>query len=138
MGIALKQAIGLGTHLRVLAALAMSLAVCGCASISERTQAYLGTPSYAPVNPSLVQVLSVEPSRPFVRLGEIMLSVDGNPSREQLEARLRASAAALGASAVYIASDQTHVFPAAYWDYWGPPAAAYWQRIIVGIAIRYK
>jgi hypothetical protein len=127
-----------GSLFRISLVLMAWLTLCGCASISDHTQAYLGTPRYAPVDPGMVQVLNAAPSRPFERLGEIMLSAEGDPSREQLEARLRARAAGLGASAVYIVSDQTHVYPVAYWDYWGPSAAADWQRLIVGIAIKYK
>jgi len=36
--------------------LAAALVVCGCASISESTHAYLGTPQLAPFNPNTVQV----------------------------------------------------------------------------------
>ena len=138
MNAAFIQLMKKGSRFRISLALVAWLTLCGCASISDHTQAYLGTPRYAPVDPGMVQVLNAAPSRPFERLGEIMLSADGNPSREQLEARLRVRAAGLGASAVYIVSDQTRIYPVAYWDYWGPAAAADWQRLIVGIAIKYK
>lgn len=108
----------------------------GCASISENTHAYLGIARYPPTAPASVVVLPTPPKQPVVRLGEVILSVDGNPARDKLEAKLRAGAARLGANGVYIASDQTHIYPVEYWDYWGTTDEEYWHRIIVGVAFR--
>lgn len=117
-----------------LAAAGMILA--GCATITENSHEYLGTPHYPPTAPASVVVLTAPPKEPIIRLGEVILSVDGNPPRERLEARLRAGAAQLGADGVYIASDQTHIYPVEYWDYWGPADDEYWNRLIVGVAFR--
>ena len=94
--------------------------LCGCASISESTHAYLGSPQAAPTNPNRVQVLAAQSKEPIDRLGEIILSVDGNPSRRKLEGKLKAGAARLGATGVYVVSDQTHIYPVTYWDWYGP------------------
>lgn len=110
----------------------------GCASISEDTHAYLGTPRFPPTNPAQVQVLAVEPKQPAVRLGEIVLSAYGNPPAQKLEAKIRAGAAQLGADGVYIVSDQTHIYPMFYWDCWGPAADEEWNRLIVGVAYKNK
>ena len=115
------------------------LAFCGCASITVQTHAYLGSPHLPPTDPASVPILAAEPPQPKVRLGEVILSLDGNPPREQVEYRLKAEAAQLGADGVFIVSDRTHIIPIEYWDYWGPAGYAEdWHRVIVGVAFRYK
>jgi len=122
-----------------MSALAAVLTVCGCASISEHTHAYLGSPQYPPTNPNNVLVLAAEPKEPKEPLGEIILWVQGDPSRQQLEAKLREAAARLGADAVFIASDRTHIHPILYWDWWGPAGTSEeWDRHVVGVAIKFK
>ncbi len=108
----------------------------GCASISASTHAYLGTPKYPPTNPAQVQLLAAEPKQPKVRLGEIILSVYGNPPELKLETKIKAGAARLGADGVYIVSDRTHIYPIYYWDCWGPGAGEEWNRLIVGVAFK--
>jgi len=110
----------------------------GCASISENTHAYLGSPQLAATSPDTVQIFTTEPTQPKERLGEIILSVEGNPSRQKLESKLKAGAAQLGATGVFIVSDRTHVYPVAYWDYYGSETSEYWHRLIVGIAFKNK
>jgi hypothetical protein len=115
------------------------LLLAGCASISEYTKVYLGTPTYPPTNPAAIQILSAEPKRPTERLGEIMLDVDGTPSRERLEHRLKAAAAKLGANAVFVVYDKIHVFPVVYVDWWGPTTMGEdLRRNIVAVAVKYK
>ena len=119
--------------------LAASLALCGCASISVETKAYLGSPGYAPSDPAKVQILASEPKEPKDRLGEVRLSVAKSPSREKLEEKLRQAAAKLGADAVYVAYDKTHVFPLVYVGWGGPGAVSEeTRREIVAVAIKYK
>ena len=115
---------------------AAALIFCGCATISENTHAYLGSPQLAPTTPTAVQILTSEPKQPVERLGEIILSVDGNPPRQKLENKLKAAAARLGASGVFIVSDRTHIYPITYWDCWGPATSEDWHRLIVGIAFK--
>jgi hypothetical protein len=115
-----------------------ALIFCGCASISENTHAYLGSPRYAPSNPTNIVVFAAEPKQPNQPLGEIILSVEGNPPREKLEGKLRAAAAKLGADGVFIVSDRTHIYPMIYWDCWGPERVEDWQRVIVGVAFKNK
>ena len=123
-----------GGVLMVSAALIFS----GCASISENTHAYLGSPQLAPTNADTVQVFMSEPKQPKERLGEVILSVEGNPSREKLEHRLKVEAAKLGATGVFIVSDRTHIYPVTYLDYWGPEGYEYLHRVIVGIVFKNK
>jgi hypothetical protein len=113
--------------------------LCGCASVRVQSHAYLASPRYSPTPPGTVQILPEEPNQPKDRLGEIILSVSGNPSRETLETKLRNAAAALGANAVFIASDKTRLYPVVYYDWWYPP----WvyqesTRNIIGVAIHMK
>lgn len=123
----------------VWAALVMAgMLLAGCATISEQTHPDLGSPQVAPTATQSVQLLTAPPKEPYVRLGEVILSVDGNPPREKLEQRLKASAAKLGADGVFISSDQTHIYPMEYVGYWGPCGDEYWHRIIIGVAFKNK
>jgi hypothetical protein len=116
--------------------LAAAMILCGCATISESSHAYLGSPAVAPTTPEQVQIHAAEPKLPKERLGEIILSVDGNPSRQRLEHKFKTAAAKMGATGVFIVSDKTHIYPYAYWDWWGPVASEDWHRLIVGVAFR--
>lgn len=117
---------------------AAGLLFAGCATISENTHAYLGSPHYAPTQPGTVQVFAAEPKTPKERLGEVILSIEGNPPREKIEQRLKTAAARLGADGVFIVSDKTHVYPVVYWDYWGPTTDEDWHRLVVGVAFKNK
>jgi hypothetical protein len=122
----------------IFAAALAAWALAGCATISENTRAYLGSPQMAPSNPSNVQIFASEPARAKERLGEIMLSVEGNPPRAKVEEKLRKAAATLGADGVFVVSDQTHVSPWVYWDWCGPVTSEDWHRVIVGVAFKNK
>ena len=89
--------------------LVAALALCGCASISEHTYAYLGSPQLSATNPERVRIFAAEPKQPKERLGEISLAIEGNPSREKIEHRLQVAAARLGADGVFIAVSYTHL-----------------------------
>jgi hypothetical protein len=115
------------------------LLLAGCAGISETNHAYLGVPTYPPTTPDHIQILRADPKQPNERLGEIILSADGNPSREALETKLKHGAASMGADAVLVVYDKTHVFPIVYGNYWGPGGVTEdTRRNVVGVAIKYK
>jgi hypothetical protein len=121
----------------------LSLAVAvltGCASISQRTNAYLGAPKYPASDPAVIQILQAEPNQPKERLGEIILTVEGEPSRDALEKKLREGAARLGADAVFIVHDKMHIFPMVYGDWWWGPMGVTEDahRKIVGVAVKLK
>ena len=125
---------------RSFLALGTGILLAGCASVSENTHAYLGIPHYSPVDPNRVQVLQAEPKEDKVRLGEIILAVDGKPAREDIEKKIRVAAAKLGADGAFIIYDRTHIFPVVYSDYWWGTS---WvsqdsTRNIVAIAFKYK
>lgn len=117
---------------------ACALLFTGCASISETTHAYIGLPEIAPTTPDTVQVYAAEPKQPKDRLGEIILSIDGNPARQKIEQSLKIAAARLGADGVFVVSDKTHIYPMVYWDYWGPETSEDWHRLIVAVAFKNK
>jgi hypothetical protein len=112
----------------------------GCSAVYQRTHAYLGTPHYPPSNPATVQILLEEPKQPKERLGEISLTVEGEPKREAIENKLKEGAAKLGADAVFIVYDKVHVYPLVYYDWWWGPMGTTEtsDRRIVGVAIKYK
>lgn len=116
------------------------LLAAGCASISTRTNAYLGSPKYAPSNPTSVDILQSEPKGPKERLGEIVLTVEGEPSRDDLERKLKEGAAKLGADAVFIVYDKMHIFPVVYGDWWWGPMGVSEDahRKIVAVAVKTK
>jgi hypothetical protein len=121
------------------ALLASVMLLSGCASIQEQTQPYLGVPRYPPSAPEAVQILAAEPNQSKDRLGEIILTVEGNPSREELEKKLKTAAARLGADAAFVVYDKTHIFPVVYYDYWAPPwVTTDARRSIVAVAIKSK
>lgn len=120
--------------------MAALLTLCGCSSIDVNSKVYLGLPKYAPADPTKVAILAAEPKQANERVGEIMLSVQGNPSREKLEDKLKHAAARLGADAVFVLQDKTHVFPVVYAGWWSGPygVSETFSRDIVGAAIKYK
>jgi hypothetical protein len=116
--------------------LAATVMLCGCATIYENSHAYLGSPQLAPTTPDQVKIYPAEPKQPKVTLGEIILSIEGNPPRQKVEEKLKKAAAKLGADGVFIASDKTHIYPVVYWDYYGATSAEDWHRMVVGVAFK--
>jgi hypothetical protein len=116
------------------------LVCAGCSGITASTHAYLGIPKYPPIDPNKVQILREEPKQPIDRLGEIILGAEGGVNRDALEKELKRRAAELGANAVIVVYDKTHVFPVVYVDwYWGPSGvSSETHRDIVALAVRYK
>ncbi len=122
------------------AGLAAWLAV-GCSSLSDRTIQYVGAPRPARTDPVQVELLREEPKRAFDRLGEIVVeaSLSPPPAIEKIESRLREKAASLGADAIFLVTDQTQVTGSQWWGpYWAPSVTPTQNRILVGIAIKYR
>jgi hypothetical protein len=113
----------------------------GCfPAIKDSVNRYSDAPALPPTT-AWVQVVRVEPFRPYDKLGEIELEATTNPaeSNENIENRLRAGGASLGADAVVISYDT--ILPAKEGS-----TSAYaskrrdhdWKRRIVGVAIKYR
>ncbi|CAN7586950.1 hypothetical protein LJR277_004128 [Pseudomonas sp. LjRoot277] len=126
----------------LIAALITSvLGLSACASVDAQTTAYVGVEHPAPTLPSEVQVLRAEPTRPNVRLGEILIdaTVDPAPPITQVEQKLREEAAKLGADAVVVVYD--HIQPVAAYVtglLWSRDIETIQGRKLKGIAIKYQ
>jgi hypothetical protein len=124
--------------LNVLGAVLLASLATGCNTVYVQSKQYLGVPNYPPTDPASVQVLQTQPTAPHVRLGEITLQPQGNPTKAQMEAKLRLAASKMGANAVVIVADQTMVFGATVMGpWWGRTVSPDVGRVIVGVAIRY-
>lgn len=121
--------------------MASALALSACATVDAQTTAYVGVEHPAPTVASQVQVLRVEPTRPNVRLGEILIdaSIDPAPPITEVEQKLREQAATLGADAVVVVYD--HIQPVAAYvtgPLWSRDIETIQGRKLKGIAIRYQ
>jgi hypothetical protein len=83
---------------------------------------YPDAPRFAATDPAQVGLLRKQPSRGFVRLGEVWIRPTPDMDRFSVEGILRDRAAGMGADALIIVTDR----------------ADSGQREIVGIAIRYR
>jgi hypothetical protein len=115
-------------------------ALAGCSHVASSTSRYSNAPTLAPYG-GWVQIMRVEPWRPYQALGEIVLDVTvmHPASQEMVDGKLRASAAELGADAVLVTLDR--VRPAS--DAYDNSAATRrrdtdWTRKVVGVAIKYR
>ena len=121
-----------------LATMVLVSLLAGCAYVSVQSRRYLAVPSYPPTDPASVQILRAPPTQPHERLGEISLQPEGNPSVQEMEAKLREAAAKMGAEAVVIVADRMHymgAFVSGPW--WGREISPIYGRVIVGVAIKY-
>ncbi len=124
---------------RIRAALTLAgLLLVGCSSVSVRTQPYLGVQRYPASDPARVEILGKEPERPKDRLAEIFLDIEGSPSRDAIEAKLKEAVAELGGDAAFIVFDQTRLFPVVYADPYGTTVSETARRGIVAVAIKYR
>lgn len=131
----------LQTPLLTTALIASVLALASCATVDAQTTAYVGVEHPAPTLANEVQIMRVAPTRPFVRLGEILIdaSVDPAPPITQVEEKLREQAATLGADAVVVVYDQIQPV-AAYVSgpLWSRDINTIQGRKLKGIAIKYQ
>jgi hypothetical protein len=117
-----------------------SVVLAACSSVSASTRVYPGAPSFAPTDPSAVEVLRSEPAIPYARLGEITVSLQGNPSQQELSQTLQKQAAQLGATAVVLVFDGSQSYGVMYsGPLWSPAdPSAYGQQVLIAVAIRYN
>ena len=115
-------------------------ALTGCNTVSTSHTQDIGGPKYPPSDPSSVQILRTEPTRPHVRLGE----VQAEPSSESvdvtlIEAALRKEAAKLGADAAVVVADRTQVTGAyVTGPWWGRSVDTVQGRVVIAVAIKYQ
>ena len=109
------------------------VAVSACGGVSASTRMYPGAPTFAPTDPAAVEVLRNEPAMPYVRLGEITLSLQGNPSQQE-------QAAQMGATAVVLVFDGSQSYGVIYsGPLWSPAdPSSYGTQVLIAVAIRYS
>ncbi len=115
------------------------LLLLSCSGVSASTRMYPGAPTFAPTDPSAVEVLRTEPAVPYVRLGEVTLSLQGNPSQQQLSQALQKQAAQMGATAVVLVFDGSQSYGVMYsGPLWSPAdPSSYGTQVLIAVAIRY-
>lgn len=120
---------------------ALALALTACSSIDARTTEYVGAPHLAPTLPGNVEILRIEPTRPHVRLGEIVVDAgtDASASVSEIEQKLRSEAAGIGGDAVVVVYDRIQPV-AAYVSgpLWDRDFHSIEGRKLKGIVIRYN
>lgn len=122
----------------VLLAMA-ALVLPGCSSVSATTRTYPGAPTFAPTDPSSVEILRSEPAIPYVKLGEVTLSLQGNPSQDALTEALKKQAAAMGATGALLVYDGSQAFGVMYsGPAWAPADPTQLGQVLIAIAIRYN
>lgn len=110
----------------------------GCSNVSVETRQYLGIPTYPPTDPASVEILHSMPNIPIERIGEIILEPWGNPSKKDMEQKLKEAAAQLGANAAVIVSDRTRLMGGyVTGPRWNGEIIPEYGRVIIAVAIRY-
>jgi hypothetical protein len=120
-------------------ALAGLVLTSGCNTVSIRSKQSVGEPSYAASNPVAIAILHEPPSRPFVRLGQIIAepSSDG-VSMQQIEAALQKAAAKWGANAIVIVRDRNQITKVyIHGPLYHRSFETVQGRVVIGVAIRY-
>jgi hypothetical protein len=131
----------LTTLLRGLLLLVVAGVLVSCATIDATTTQYVGAPHFPPSNPATVEILRSEPIRPHERLGEIVVdaSTEPAPPIAEVEDKLRAEAAKLGADAVVVVLDRVQPVGAFVSGPWfGRDVDVIKGRKVVGVAIKYR
>ena len=112
----------------------------GCKSVTTTSSRNATAPTHAAVDPSTVQILQVNPARPFVRLGEVRVQTSSlKVTVPEVENALRKEAAKMGADAVVVTDDKTQLTGAQ--EAGGRLERMYSEtddRVAVGVAIKFK
>ena len=112
-----------------------------CATIDATVTQYAGAPHFPPTNPAAVEILRVELIRPHEHLGEVEVDASAQPAPpiEEVEAKLRAEAAKLGADAIVVVFDRLQpvgAFVSGPWFGWDVDVIK--GRKVGGVAIKYR
>ena len=123
----------------VLAGLSLCM-LTGCQTVSTSYTQDLGTPTYPPTNPAMVQILRTEPTRAHIQIGQVR----AEPSTPEMpvtkiEAALQKAAAKIGADAAVVIYDRTQNEGAMVVGGWANRTVVPIEgRVIVAIAIKYQ
>ena len=128
-------------EMKTMVLLAASLALGACGGLSASSRMYPGAPTFSPTDASAVEVLRSEPVIPYVRLGEVTVSLQGNPSQQAISQALQKQAAQMGATGVVLVFDGSQSMGVMYsGPLWSPPPpdpSMQSQQVVIGVAIRY-
>lgn len=110
-----------------------------CSSVTATTRTYPGAPTFPPTDPASVEILRNEPAIPYVKLGEVTLSLQGKPSQDDLTQALKKQAAAMGATGALLVYDGSQAFGVMYsGPAWAPADPTQLGQVLIAIAIRYN
>ena len=111
----------------------------GCATVPTVTTPSGTTQTFPPTDPTQVQILSVEPTRPCIQLGQIRANPEGeNKPSEQIKAAMQLAGSKLGADAVVIIHDEKHVVGAIMTGPWYDRSLDQIHGwVVIGEAIKY-
>ncbi len=117
------------------------LAIAGCAGTNVSTTPYPNVGDFPPTEPARVQILRAEPARPHVKLGEITVDASSSPppTPQEVDGKLRAAAAKLGADAAVVVVDTTQPgLPVAGGTWWGRTPMSRTAREVIAVAVKYR
>ena len=103
-----------------------------------RVRMFPGTPHFRSTSPQSVDLLRREPSRPHIAFAELVYRPSPRVSRHEVDWVLRERAARIGADALIIETD--NVYRESVWasPYRRIRSFPQYERVIVGVAIRYR
>lgn len=111
-----------------------------CSTMTSSHSLYPGIPGapFPPTDPMTVKILRSEPTKPHVRLGEIVIDPTGGPDLDSIEQRFREETARLGGSAAVLVLDGTRSMGSVYsGPWWARQEDTAYGKVIVAVAIRY-
>jgi hypothetical protein len=123
-------------RLKILALIVLAAVFVSCSPVKVRM--FPGADRFPPTSPQSVDLLRREPPRPHIAFAEIVYKPSPRVSRHEVEWILRERAARIGADALIIEVD--NIFLESVWISPVRRIRQYprFERVIVGIAIRYR
>jgi len=124
---------------RATALLLAAVVAAGCSSISSTSRTYPDAPSFAPTDPSSVEILQSDPAMPYVRLGEVTISLQNNPSRDAIAQAVKKQAAMMGGTAAVLVYDGSQAMGVMYsGPMWAPADPTQLGQVLIAVVIRYR
>jgi hypothetical protein len=109
--------------------------------VEARSIRFVGEPTFPATDPSTVQILHRPPEQAHWVLGQVTVEPQGDPSQDQIEAKIREETANLGGNAAVIVADRLQRVGAVWTGgpWWGggniQPVMG---QVISAIVVRYK
>jgi hypothetical protein len=121
---------------KILVLVVLAAVVVSCSPV--RVRMFPGAAHFPPTSPQSVDLLRSEPPRPHIAFAEIVYKPSPRVSRHEVDWVLRERAARIGADALIIEVD--NIYRESVWisPYRRVRQFPRFERVIVGIAIRYR